>query len=195
MSERGNEMIYGLVGKSGAGKTTAANILSEFGVFAIDCDKVAAAILAENEDVKERLAEAFGAEVLIDGIIQKKLLAERAFADKDSLEKLNSITHPPILKKLSELAKGKEKVLLDAPTLFESGANRLCDKIIAVIAADELCVERLKSREGLSEESAKIRLSMQKDEKYLRSQSDIIIVNDGDEEEFRRRIEDVAKVL
>lgn len=188
-------MIYGLVGKSGSGKSTAANVFAENGFFVIDCDKVAAQMLVSDENVKARLADAFGADILKCGAVDKKLLAKRAFKDRASLDTLNSLTHPPIIAKIKELAAEKEKVLLDAPTLFESGADKLCDKIIAVITPDDICEKRLIAREGITAEVAKRRLSMQKEEKYLRERSDIIIEGCEILDDFVRRIKDVAKTL
>lgn len=188
-------MVYGLVGKSGSGKTTAAEVFAEYGFFVVDCDIVAAQMLNEDETIRAQLAEQFGRDVLTDGGIDRPLLASRAFSDRNSLDKLNSITHPPIVERLRELCEGREKVLLDAPTLFESGAYKLCDGIIALIASDALCEKRLLNRDGVSADTIRRRLSMQKSEKYLRENADIIIESCEDYEEFRRRIEDVAKTL
>lgn len=188
-------MIYGLVGRSGSGKTTAAAIFAENGFFVVDCDKVAAEVLSTDGSVKKALAEAFGGDVLVDGKVDKKLVAERAFADRDDLDKLNSITHPPIIERLAKLCEGKEKALLDAPTLFESGAYRLCGAVIAVIASDEACEKRLLARDGASLASIRRRLAMQKSDEFLREKADIIIENDGDEADFRRQVEYVAQTL
>ena len=184
-------MVYGLVGRSGSGKSTAAQVFAEYGFFVVDCDKVAADVL-KSEEVRRALAEAFGADVLTKRGVNRRLLASRAFADR---EKLNSVTHPPIVARLRALCEGREKVLLDAPTLFESGADKLCDKIIAVVASDELCEERLIKRGGATPAAIRRRLKLQKSEEYLRSRADVVIENLGDESELRKQIEYVAKTI
>lgn len=188
-------MVYGLVGRSGSGKSTAAEVFAESGLFVVDCDKVAADVLLTDESVKSGLAAAFGSDVLADGEIDKKLVAERAFADRDSLDLLNSITHPPIIARLAEICAENEKTVLDAPTLFESGADKLCDAIIAVVAPEEACETRLLARDGASLKSIRRRLAMQKSEEYLRERADIVIENDCGEKEFRKRVANVAKTL
>lgn len=188
-------MVYGLVGRSGSGKSTAAKVFAERGFFVVDCDKVAAQVLLTDESVKNALAEAFGSDVLVGGEVDKKLIAERAFADRESLGLLNSITHPPILAKLAAICAEHEKTLLDAPTLFESGADKLCDVIIAVTAPEEACETRLLARDGASPEAIRRRLAMQKSEDFLRERADVVLENNGGEAEFRRLVENVAQTL
>ena len=187
-------MVYGLVGRSGSGKSTAAQIFAEYGFFVIDCDKVAAETL-KSDEVRRALADAFGADVLTKRGVKKRLVAERAFANRESLDLLNSITHPPIVARLRELCEGREKAMLDAPTLFESGADKLCDRIVAVIAPDELCEKRLLARGGATLEAIRRRLEMQVSEDYICSRADAVIENLGDESELRKQIEHVAKTI
>lgn len=188
-------MVYGLVGRSGTGKSTAAEIFAKHGFFIIDCDKVAAEVLNNNPDVRKRLAEAFGKDVLTEVGINRPLLATRAFATRRKLDRLNSITHPAIVERIKELLRGREKAIIDAPMLFESGADKLCDKVIAVVASDDVCEKRLLLRDKASKETLKKRLSMQKSEEYLRSAADVIIENGGNFESFKGLVEDVAKTL
>ena len=187
-------MVYGLVGRSGSGKSTAAQVFAEYGFFVIDCDKVAAEVL-KSDGVRRALADAFGSDVLTKRGVNRRLLAARAFADREKLDLLNSITHPPIVARLRELCEGREKALLDAPTLFESGADKLCDGIIAVTASDEICEKRLLERGGATLSAIRRRLKLQKSDEYLRSRADFVIENLGDESELRKQIENVAKTL
>ena len=187
-------MVYGLVGRSGSGKSTAAQIFAEYGFFVIDCDKVAAEVL-KSDEVRRALADAFGADVLTKRGVKKRLVAERAFATRETLDLLNSITHPPIVARLRELCEGREKAMLDAPTLFESGADKLCDVIIAVVAPDEICEKRLLQRGGATLAAIRRRLEMQVSEEFLRSRADVVIENIGGESELRKQIENVAKTL
>lgn len=187
-------MVYGLVGRSGSGKSTASDIFRKNGIFVVDCDKVAAEVLFDNA-VIEKLANAFGKDIVTDGAVDKKTLAVRAFADKESLEKLNSITHPAILEELEKRIAGKDICVLDAPTLFESGAYRMCDKIIAVISDDEDCKRRLVMRDGTDEEMIDRRLAMQISNEYLKEKADILLENYGTEKEFEKSAGDTAKML
>ena len=66
-------MVYGLVGRSGSGKSTAAEVFAESGLFVVDCDKVAAEVLTD-ETVKRKLAEAFGSDVLLMPIWMKSII-------------------------------------------------------------------------------------------------------------------------
>lgn len=187
-------MVYGLVGRSGSGKSTASEVFREYGIYVVDCDKVAAEVLCFDE-VINKLSSAFGDDIVTNNTVDKKLLAKRAFENETTLKKLNSITHPVILDELKKKIEGKTISVLDAPTLFESGAYKMCDKIIAVIADDDLCKKRLFLRDGTEEDMINRRLAMQKDNEFLKAHADILLVNSGTEEEFIKLARDTANLL
>ncbi len=122
--------IIGLTGPSGTGKSTVSKVAAGLGYFVIDCDRVAAEVRAFKETT-DVIGKAFPG-VVKEGIIDKTALAMEAFKDKESTEKLNSLILPLIVKEmdskiLAAEKEGYEYCLLDAPTLFESGADKKCD--------------------------------------------------------------------
>ena len=174
--------VYGLTGKSGAGKSTVAGMLFQKGFFVIDGDKVARSITEKGSPILQVLANRFGKDILIDGMLDRHKLAERAFADKSSTDALNRITHPEIdrLFKLQiEQAKqaGFEYCIIDAAALLESPSKALCEKIIVVDAPEKLRLERILSRDKISLEQAMTRIKAQKKDEYYLSSADIIIRN------------------
>ena len=66
-------------------------------------------------------------------------------------------------------------MVLDAPQLFESGENQICDFIIAVTAPEPLRIERIMKRDQISEESARLRANAQKSETYYKERADILV--------------------
>ena len=82
-------------------------------------------------------------------------------------------------------------ILLDAPTLIESGLNKKCDKVIGVWADPEIRLQRICERDGLSLEDAKIRLNAGKDESFYKENTDILIYNNGEIPEFRKEISEI----
>ena len=176
-------VIYGLTGQTGAGKTTAADMLRKKGYLIIDGDVLARKITVKGSPVLDELAKAFGSDIIAEnGELIRSALAQKAFADEESRQKLNRITHPAItrlaVKEISEKYTEEHKgVIIDAAALLESELVRYCSKIIAVIAPDEERLRRIVERDGISVEAAKLRMDAQPDLKYYIDRKDILVRN------------------
>ena len=167
----------GLTGQTGAGKGYVGRYLETLGFNVLDTDVYARKICEKNSPVLSLLANKFGNDIIINGALDRRLLADRAFASPEATEKLNSITHPAIL----ELCR-KEAVfpsVLDAPLLFESKGDKMCYKTIAVLAPKELRLERIMKRDGITKERALARMNAQRDEEFYKTNSDFTVINDG----------------
>jgi len=179
MEHRG--LVIGLTGQTGAGKSTVAALLRERGLTVIYADQIARAVMQPGSEVLAGLASAFGADILFsDGSLNRPLLAQRAFSAPEQTARLNAITHPAIIQNMrAETARafreGVKAVVLDAPQLFESGENQICDFIIAVTAPEPLRIERIMKRDQISEESARLRANAQKSETYYKEHADILV--------------------
>jgi dephospho-CoA kinase len=177
-------LIIGLTGPTGAGKSTVCEKARELGFFHIDCDKTARECTSKNSPLLESLEQAFKG-VIENGELNRKKLAEKAFSSSESTEKLNSITLPFILSRIEEEIEearksGEKYILLDAPTLFESGADSLCEVVIGLLARKEDRLRRIILRDGISKEEAERRMSAGKtDDFYLERCKHIIYNNEG----------------
>ena len=178
-------MVIGLTGQTGAGKSTVARLAAEMSCCVVDCDAVAREALSPGSDCLKRLAELFGCDIINeDGSCRRRLLASRAFADKEKTALLNSITHPWIIQRSSEYIeqyrqKSDAPIIFDAPLLYESGGDALCDCVIAVIAPLDVRLDRIMKRDGITREEAMLRINAQQDDEFYISRADHII--DGSE--------------
>ena len=175
--------IIGLTGLTGAGKSTVAQKLMAYGCYHIDADKVAREVINNNENVKNKLKERFGDDVINDdGTTNRPLLATRAFSDEQSTNDLNNITHPAVTEEIQSIIKDMEEVgyrgvIIDAIALFESGEDALCDFTVAVVAPKEIRLKRIMKRDNITEEKALERINAQKDESFFTKQADFVLWN------------------
>ena len=184
-------IVIGLTGPTGSGKSSAAKLCEKYGIKLVDCDKVARKATEKGSECLKRLSKAFGAEILnTDGSLNRKALANKAFSTKENTELLNK-TIFPFIKELVLNEIDTEKVLLDAPTLFESGINAICFKTVAVLADSDIRLNRIIKRDNLTEAEAKKRMSAGKSDNFYKENADYIIYNNSDERTFLKSFENV----
>ncbi len=87
----------------------------------------------------------------------------------------------------SQKENGSFAAVIDAPQLFESGIDKICDMTIAVLADERIRFSRIISRDGISEDYARKRMASQKDDSFFISNCTHIIYNNGNEEELFRK--------
>jgi|UniRef100_A0A7V3PTD9 dephospho-CoA kinase len=187
---RQERLLIGIGGNLGAGKTTVANELKRYGAKIIDADSIGKSLLSKGSTEYKKLIQAFGKDILNhQGEIDRKALAKKAFASRAALKKLNSIMHPPLLKKLrQEIARCRQGlVVVDAALLFAWKLHQQMDIAILVTAPDQLRIARMKKC-GLSPEDVQQRLKLQgPDTRYWR-QADFVLENNGSLAELKRKI-------
>ena len=192
-------LIIGLTGMSGAGKTTACSIFRESGWAVVDCDIVSREVVRRGKPALLEIAEHFGNEILLpDGTLDRRRLGNLIFSDESRRNELNTVIYPyisyEIIRSAAEYIKnGSRFVLIDAPTLFESGADGLCDKIVSVTAPIDMCITRIMKRDGLTYEQAENRLKSQHLEDFYRAKSDFCVRNDSDNVHLKQEIGTIIK--
>ena len=182
--------IIGLSGQSGAGKTTVCDTFKSLGFKIINADSVSKYITESSKACIDELKTAFGEEYIENGILNRRKLGSLVFADREKLDKLMEITFPYIIEEINkQIARiGNNKVIIiDAPTLFESGLDKSCDEIVSVISDKTLRLDRIIKRDKISKEEAEKRFSSQFSEKFFKDNSDFIIENNGSEDELIKK--------
>lgn len=184
-------MIVGLTGKSCSGKDTFASMLDDRFVV-IDVDKLGHIALESN---KEAVREAFGAEVMSDGIVDRKKLGPIVFSDKKKLETLNSILHPWMVEETMREARRIEEsghiAVINAALLEDMGFVKYCSEVILVISPYENRYERARERDNITEENFRKRTNSQKNiglGLYSSGKKVITIINDKEIEELSRQV-------
>lgn len=175
--------VIGITGQTGAGKSTVCKILSAHGCYHIDADAVAKSLYKKGSPILAELQKNFGSQILTtDGELNRKALAAAAFATPAATEMLNSIVHPAVNAKIRAILEeqrkaGAKAVIIDAIALFESGESALCDYTVGVVAPEEIRLQRIMSRDALTEDEALLRIRAQKDELFYTEHCDAVLRN------------------
>lgn len=191
-------IIAGLTGQTGAGKTTACLEFEKSGYKIINADKTARAVMEKASPCLNETVCCFGEKILNpDKTLDRKALANIVFSDKESLLRLDEISYKYINKEVMRKIKEyeSENILIDAPTLFESGEDKLCNIIVSVISEEKLRLERIMKRDNISENLARKRMASQKSTDFFISNSDYIIENNGSHEELVKRTREVINLI
>lgn len=171
----------GITGGMGSGKTTVCSIFAQLGIPIYNSDTQAKWLIANQ--LEQEIADAFGEDIFENHILNKRLLAARAFDSKENTQKLNSIVHPAVG---ADYLKWRSKcnaayTLKEAALLIEAGSYKTLDKLIVVIAPEEDRIQRILKRDKTTIEEIKARMSKQLTDPERVSYADYVIDNSGNQ--------------
>ena len=190
-------MNIGITGSIACGKSTVSDYLIAKGYTIIDADKLGHVALT-SDDVKRKLAEKFGDEILENNEISREKLGKLVFGNDDNLKILNSIIHPKIkelILKLQEEHKDEDLVFLDIALLYEANFVDLVEKVAVVYVDEDVQLERLMTRNSLSKEEAIKRIESQMSPREKASLGDFVINNSYSKEDTFQQIDEILEKL
>jgi len=193
--------ILGVTGNIGSGKSTVSDRLAHHGAVVSHSDPLAKEILRNDPEILASLAQRFGTDILNEaGILQKQILAERAFNTRDNQLFLNHLIHPEVRRITLdhiEIARSQRKLLfvMDAPLLFEAHADSITDGVLVIVAKRMFREGRVERRSSISRVDFERRdaLQMPIEEKIRRA--DYVIENDGNLDELLEKVDKFYKRL
>lgn len=186
-------LVVGLTGGIGAGKSTVAQFFAELGALVIDADQLARMAIERGTDGFADVMLRFGNEVIVNGDIDRKKLAEIVFSDIQARKDLEAIIHPRVQALFAEAVAdlGEDDILIyEIPLLVETGAAAKFDYIITVESDLELRKSRL-LKKGLYISQIEKRIASQASPEAREAIADTVIRNDGDEDALLRQVENL----
>lgn len=190
-------MNIGITGSIACGKSTVSRYLLDKGYTIIDADKLGHSALTY-KDVKRKLAEKFGVEIIENNEISREKLGKLVFGNEENLKILNSIIHPKIKEliiKLQEKHKNEKFVFLDIALLYEANFVDLVEKVIVIYVNKNVQLDRLMSRNSLTKEVALRRIESQMSAKEKASLGDFVIDNSSTIESTYQQIDEILEKL
>ncbi|MDO7487894.1 dephospho-CoA kinase [Peribacillus frigoritolerans] len=189
--------IIGITGGIASGKSTVSLYLQELGFTIVDADLASRAVVEPGEEAYHQVVKTFGEDILLtDGNIDRVKLGSIIFNDQEKRLLLNGIVHPAVrnwmrLKTEAALSSGEETVFMDIPLLFESKLTFMVDKTILIYVDEQVQLQRLMNRNGLSETEALARINSQMPLADKKALADAVIDNNGDINETKRQVKSI----
>jgi dephospho-CoA kinase len=184
----------GITGGIGSGKSTVSEIFSLYGVPVYIADVESKKLVATSPVIREKLIHLFGEELYEGGVLNKPMLASHIFNDKKKLETVNAIIHPEVGNDFNQWLQQHSQydiVAQEAAILFESGFDKMMDKIVMVYAPLEVRIQRTMLRDNISGEKVLERVQNQMPDEDKAKLSDYVIVNDN----TKSLIEQVGSII
>ena len=152
----------------------------------VDADQISREILLPGSPLLPVLAQRFGADILYaDGSLNRRLLADRAFAAPEGKAALDSFVLPEIIRRVCRLKQaareaGAPLFVIDGAVIVGTDAEKECDHLCVVTAPFATSVARIAARDGIAPEMAARRLNAQTPEEVLLARADLVLRNDAD---------------
>lgn len=192
-------MKTGITGGIGSGKSYVCRLLQKRGYEVYDCDNAAKRLIRTSPEIRRELTDLIGPDTYFEEgggrkdkkyILNKKAVAEFLLASEENAHAIDRIVHPAVFQDFIE--SGME--WMESAIIFESGIYRLVDRIIVVTAPEEVRIQRVMQRDGISREKVLEWMGRQLPQDIVRERADYEIVNDG-EADLDRQLDSLLEII
>jgi dephospho-CoA kinase len=176
------KFVIGLTGNIATGKSVVRRMLEHLGAYTIDADALTHRAYARGAPGYQQVVDNFGKWLVNkDGEIDRSKLGNLVFNNPDAMSQLESIVHPLVRQATEILIKRSIQpvIVIEAIKLLEGDLRKVCDSIWVTNAPEDIQVERLMRKRGMSREQAIERISMQSAQSAKVAVANIVITNTG----------------
>lgn len=189
-----------ITGGVASGKTSVCQFFEELGAYVVSADALVHDLLNPDTDLGQQIIRQFGHEIVHNGQISRRVLADLAFKDPSKLKKLEEVLHPAVLQKIEEeyaaaCNKGSySSFAVEIPLLFEIGAESFYDVVIAVISDDTKAKRRF-DKAGFRETEYDLRMKRQLKPEHKAAKAHYTIINNGSLEDLRNEVIRLNRII
>lgn len=191
--------IIGLTGGIACGKSTISAYLHKHGAVIIDGDGIAKELSKPHKPIWNAYVNHFGNKILNeDNSLNRRLIGQIVFSDNNEKNWMNAALHPlikqEILNRIEICRRNGEKVvILDIPLLFEAHWDKMADEVWVVAVSRDVQIERIKLRDGLSEQEAINRIDAQMPLAEKIKRADVVIDSSNAPEVTLQKVREICK--
>ena len=168
-------MKIGITGGIGSGKSYVCQRLKAHGIDVYDCDAAAKRLIRTSTTIRQQLTALIGPEVYIGDQLDKSVMTRFLLESEANAKAIDQIVHPAVFRDFEESG----LKWMESAILYESGINQLVDRVIVVTAPEEIRIQRVMQRDGISREKTLQWIQRQWSQEEVRQRADYEIINDG----------------
>lgn len=168
-------MKIAITGGIGSGKSYVCQMLKDRGIDIYDCDTAAKRLIRTSADIRKRLTQLIGSDTYIDGKLNKAAVATFLLASEANAKAIDGIVHPAVARDFEQSG----MKWMECAILYESGFDKLVNRVIAVAAPTDVRIARIMRRDGITEAKAREWIARQMDQDEVARRADFTIINDG----------------
>ena len=173
---KGKALKTGIAGGIGSGKSYVCKLLAQRGIEVYDCDAAAKRLIRTSPDIRQQLTELIGPETYQeDRSLNKAVVARFLLESETNAKAIDAIVHPAVFRDFEESG----SLWMESAIMFESGAYQYVDRVVVVTAPEEVRIQRVMQRDGISRKKVLEWLQRQWPQDEVRRRADYEIVNDG----------------
>ena len=161
-------MKTGITGGIGSGKSYVCKLLAQRGIEVYDCDAAAKRLIRTSPRLRQQLKALIGS-------LDKAAISRFLLANEKNQQAVNAIVHPAVFQDFEESG----MLWMESAILFESGADKLVDRVVVVTAPEEIRIERVMQRDDITREKALQWIARQWPQEQVKARADFEIINDG----------------
>ena len=182
-----------ITGGVASGKSSVCRFFKELGAFVVNADEVVHELLTPDTTLGQQVIRLLGLNVVSEGLISRRIIAEKVFKDRQLLEALEKLLHPAVLKKIEERYAEASRTgeytsfAVEIPLLFEIGNEGFYDVVVAVLADEAIAKKRFATAGFQQEEyDRRMRRQINPHQKALRAH--YTIHNNGSLADLREQV-------
>jgi dephospho-CoA kinase len=196
---KNKKLKIAITGSIGSGKSSFAEFLSSAGYPLLKADDISKEILSSDESIRKKIIKEFGNDSFKNGLPNKSFLAKKVFSDPENVVKINSILHPPVIKRINtemeKLLKTNSMVLVEAALIYEADMEDMFDYVVLVTSAEEIRQKRKTTLDKLSEDDFKKRSLNQIPDEEKKKRADFIFENNGTLDDLKKKAQLLLMLL
>lgn len=173
----------GITGGIGSGKSLVTSFVEKLGYPVIKSDEIAKDLMRNDESVKKKIIKEFGPLAFKNDVLNTKYLAEYIFMYPEKVLKINSIVHPPTIRKIDELSNKLfakyDMVFVESALIYEAKIQNLFDYVILIYSDEQSRIARVMQREEMAQLEIEKRMDFQIPDDQKKELADFVIENNS----------------